>query len=52
MVGRHLDEDDRQAIGIVQPHLDQTPGLESRRPVDGYAGIRQPPVLGLDVTYL
>jgi hypothetical protein len=29
VTGRNLDEDDPDAVGVLDPHLDQTPGLSS-----------------------
>jgi hypothetical protein len=52
MVGRYLDEDDPYAVGVLDPHLDQAPGLRSWWPDHLDAGRAEPPVLGVQVAHL
>jgi hypothetical protein len=51
MVG-NLDQDDPDAVGVLDPHLDQSPGLGHGFPDDGDAGCREPRVLGADIPHL
>jgi hypothetical protein len=48
----HLDQDDADAVGVLDPHLDQSPGLGHGFPDDGDAGCGQPRVLGVDIPHL
>jgi hypothetical protein len=52
VIGGNLDQDDADPIGILDPHLDQAPGLGCGRPDDGDSGGGQPGVLGVNVPYL
>jgi hypothetical protein len=49
---RNLDQDDLDAIGVLDPHLDQAPRLGYGPPDDGNPGRGQPGVLGVDIPYL
>jgi hypothetical protein len=51
VIGGNLDQDDLDAIGVLDPHLGQAPGLPCGPPDDGDCR-RQPGVLGLDIAYL
>ena len=48
MIGGNLDQDDLDAVGVLDPHLDQSPGLRRGLPDDRDAGCGQPAVLGAD----
>ena len=52
MIGGNLDQDDPDAIGILDPHFGQPPGLGYRLSDDRDSGRGQPGVLGADVPYL
>ena len=52
MIGGNLDQDDLDAIGVVDPNFGQAPGLGCGPPDDGDSGRGQPGVLGVDVPYL
>ena len=52
MIGGNLDQDDPGAVGVLDPHLDQSPGLRRGRPDDRDVGRGQPGVLGADIPYL
>jgi len=52
VIGGNLDQDDPDAIGVLDPHLGQSPGLRCRCPDDRDAGRSQPAVLGRDIPYL
>ena len=52
MIGGNLDQDDPDAIGILDPHLDQAPRLRHGFPYDTDGGGGQPGVLGVDVADL
>ena len=52
MTGGNLDQDDPGAVGILDPHLDQAPGLRGRLPHDRDAGRGQPGVLGVNIADL
>ena len=49
MAGGHLDQDNPDAVRILDLHFDQPPGLGNRLPHDRNAGGGQPGVLGADV---
>jgi hypothetical protein len=49
VIGRNLDHDDPNAVGVLDPHLDQTPGLGSRLPYNQDSSRGQPGVLGVDI---
>jgi hypothetical protein len=50
VVDRNLDQDGPEAVGIVDPHLDQSPGLGRGFPDDRYSARGQPvaPRVGAD----
>ncbi len=50
--GSWIDQDDLDAIGVLDPHLDQAPRLGYGPPDDGNPGRGQPGVLGVDIPYL
>ena len=52
MTGGNLDQDDPDSIGVLDPHLDQAPGLDCGFPDDRDSGCGQPGVLGVDIPYL
>jgi hypothetical protein len=52
MIGGNLDQDDPDAIGVLDPHLAQSPGFCGRLPDNPYSGRRQPGVLGVNVPHL
>ena len=52
MTGGNLDQDDPDAVGIFDPHLDQAPGLRYRLPHDRDTGRGQPGVLGVNIADL
>jgi hypothetical protein len=52
MTGRNLDEDDQDAVGVLDPHLGQAPGLRCRFPHNRNSGRGQPGVLGMNIPYL
>jgi len=49
VTGRNLDQDDPDAVRVLDPHLDQAPGLSSWPPQnrDSGSGRRQPGVLSV-----
>ena len=49
MTGRNLDQDDPDAVGVLDPHLGQAPGLRSRLPHNRDSGCGQPGVLGVNI---
>jgi len=49
VIGGNLDQDDLDAIGVLDPHLDQAPRLGCGFPDDGDSGRGQPGVLGVDI---
>src|SRR3974390_3429247 len=51
VIGGNLDQDDRDAVGVLDPHLDQAPRLRCGVPDDAGGG-GQPGVLGVDIAYL
>jgi len=52
VTGRNLDQDDPYAVGVLDPHLDQAPGLHCWLPDNRDPGCGQPGVLGADITDL
>jgi hypothetical protein len=52
VIGGNLDQDDADAVGVLDPHLDQAPRLCCGLPDDGDSGRGQPGVLGADIPYL
>ena len=52
MIGRNLDQDDPDAVGVLDPHLDQAQGLRDWLPHDRNSGCGQPGVLSVNVPYL
>jgi hypothetical protein len=49
VIGRNLDQDDPDAVGVLDPHLGQTPGLRSRLPDNRDSSRSQPGMLGVDI---
>jgi uncharacterized protein (DUF302 family) len=49
VAGGNLDQDDLDAVRVLDPHLGQAPGLGHRLPDDRNLGRGQPGVLGADV---
>lgn len=49
MTGRNLDQDDPDAVGVLDPHLDQAPGLRHWLPHNRDSGRGQPGMLGVNV---
>jgi len=49
VIGGNLDQDDPDAVGILDPHLDQPPGLGCGFADDRDSGRGQPSVLGADI---
>ena len=49
MIGRNLDQDDPDAVGVLDPHLGQAPGLRSRLPDNRDSSRSQPGMLGVDI---
>jgi hypothetical protein len=49
VIGWNLDQDDPDVIGVLDPHLDQAPGLRRGFPDDADGRCGQPGVLGVDV---
>jgi hypothetical protein len=52
VAGGNLDQDDLDAVRVLDPHLDQPPGLGHRFPDDPDPGRGQPGVLGVNVADL
>jgi hypothetical protein len=52
VTGGNLDQDDPDAVGILDPHLGQAPGLRDRLPHDRDSGRGQPGVLGVNIADL
>ena len=52
MIGRNFDQDDPDAVGILDPHFGQAPGLGGRLLDDRDSGRGQPGMLGADIPYL
>ena len=52
MIGGNLDEDDPNAIGILDPHFNQPPGLRYWLPEDTDACRSQPTVLRVNIPHL
>ena len=52
MVSGNLDQDDPDAVGVLDLHLDQAPWLGYRLPYDRDSGRGQPGVLGVHVADL
>jgi hypothetical protein len=48
VIGGNLDQDDPDAIGVLDPHLDQSPGLRCGFPEDADGGCGQP---GVDIPH-
>jgi hypothetical protein len=46
VIGRDFDEGDLDAVGVLDPHLSQSPGLDGRLPESGPA--RQPLMFSVD----
>jgi hypothetical protein len=51
VIGGNLDQDDPDAVRVLDPHLDQSPELRCRFSDDA-DGFGQPGVLGVDIPYL
>jgi hypothetical protein len=52
MISRNLDQDDPDAVGILDLHLGQAPRLGDRFPHDQDSGRGQPGVLGVNIADL
>src|SRR5580693_6787214 len=52
VTGGNLDQDDPDAVGILDPHLDQSPGLGHGFPDDRNSGRSQPGMLLADIPRL
>ena len=52
MLGRHLGEDQGEAVGIARDHLEEAPRLHLGLLLDRYALLRQPFPDGVEVAYL
>ena len=52
MIGRNLDQDDPDAVGVLYPHLGQAPRLCGRLPDDRDASRGEPGMLHADITDL
>jgi len=52
VIRRNLDQDNPGAIGVLDPHLDQAPGLCGRLPDNRDSSRGQPGVLGADIPHL
>ena len=49
MVGGNLDQNDPDAVGVLDPHLDQAPGLGYWFPHDRDSARGQPGMLGVNI---
>jgi hypothetical protein len=52
VIGRNLGQDDPDAVGVLELHLDQAPRLGCRFPHDRDSGRGQPGVLGVHIADL
>jgi len=52
VIGRNLDEDDPDAVWVLDPHFDQAPGLSCWLPDDRDSGCGEQGVLGVYISYL
>jgi hypothetical protein len=52
MTGGDFDEDDPDAVGVLDPHLSQSPGLGYRLTQNANPGRGQPLMLGVDIPHL
>ena len=52
MAGRNLDQDDPDAVGVLDPHLDESPGFGHGFPDDRYSGRGQPGMFLAHIPYL
>lgn len=52
MTGRNLDQDDPDAVGVLDLHLGQAPGLRYWLPHNRDSGRGQPDVLGVNIADL
>jgi ubiquinone/menaquinone biosynthesis C-methylase UbiE len=52
VVGWDFDQDDPDAVGVLDPHLSQPPGLGHRLPQNARAGRGQALMLGVDIPHL
>jgi hypothetical protein len=52
VTGGNLDQDDPEAVGILDPHLGQAPGLRHRFPHNQDSGRGQPGVFGVNIADL
>jgi hypothetical protein len=52
VIGRNLDQDDPDAVGVLELHLDQAPRLGYRFPHNWDPGCGQPGVLGVNIADL
>jgi hypothetical protein len=52
VTGRNFDQDDPDAVGVLDPHLDQAPGLGNWLPRNRDSGRGQPGMLGVNIADL
>jgi hypothetical protein len=52
VIGWDFDEDDLDAVGVLDPHLGQSPGLGDRLPEDAGTGRGQPLMFSVDIPHL
>ena len=52
MIGRDFDQDDPDAIGVLDPHLSQPPGLDGRLAQNAGTGRGQPLMFCVDIPHL
>jgi len=52
MIGGNLDEDDADAVGVLDPHFGQSPGFRCGRSEDTSSCRSQPVALGVNIAYL
>ena len=52
VIGGNFDQDNGDAVRVLDPHLSQSPRLVYRLTQDPNAGRCQPHMLGIDIPYL
>jgi hypothetical protein len=52
VIGRNLDENDPDAVRVLEPHLDQSPGLSNGGSENASASRSQPLMLSMNVPHL
>jgi hypothetical protein len=52
VIGGNLDQDDLDAVGVLNPHLDQAPRLGYWLPDDRDSSRDEPGMLRLDIPHL